>query len=342
MDGSNYGRALAPLLLRNPIILIVFLIIVLIFGTTSLMNLYALNERGGISDESKQKYYARCQEGNLDKEKFYSMFENAGVFTGMGSFFIQVSNKYQIDPVLLASIAFHETGKGTSNAVRTKNNPGGLMNPKTNKLFVFDSLEEGIDAMARNLYKNYISKGLVSITQIGNKYAPVGANNDPNNLNINWVPAVTQLANEFGGLTMNCTAVNIGSGEFFKPVPNGTITSEFGYRIHPITGQYKLHKGIDFACRKGEPIYSALSGTVVVSVKSGHGGGYGHHIIIDHGDKYTLYAHMTDVFYSEGQQVEQGQPIGTCGSTGNSTGPHLHFEVQLSLYGQRVDPMDYF
>jgi len=295
-----------------------------------------------ISEEDLKTYYVNCSEGKVNHEKFYKMFDDAGVFTDMGSVFIQLANKNKIDPVLLAAIAFHETGKGTSKAVKEKNNPGGLMNPNTGRLFEFPTLTDGIDAMASNLFRNYISLGLVTITQIGQKYAPVGANNDPNNLNLHWIPSVTNFANEFGGLTMNCSVVQSGSGEFFKPVPNAIITSNFGWRSDPFTGELSFHKGVDFDCETGQPIYAALGGKIVVSVKSGYGSGYGHHVVIQHQDKYTLYAHMTDVFYDVGQHVEQGQPIGSCGSTGNSTGSHLHFEVQLSLYGERIDPMPYF
>lgn len=343
-DSGKGGLSLIPLLFKNPILGLAFLIIVLIVGTVALsfMTAQGMNDGGGITDESKETVYVNCTSGELNKEVFYSQFEDAGVFSGMGAFFLQVSSKNQIDPVILSSIAFHETGRGTSKAVKNKNNPGGLMSPKTGSLMVFDSLEEGIDAMASNLYRLYISQGLVTIPMIGSKYAPIGVDNDPNNLNINWVPTVSSLANEFGGLSMNCEQANMGSGEFFKPIPNITINSNFGYRSDPFTGAKTFHKGIDFACQKGDPIYSALSGKVVVAVKSGYGGGYGLHVVLQHGDKLTLYAHMSKVNVNVGDTIGQAQILGACGSTGNSTGPHLHFEVQLSLYGQRIDPTPFF
>lgn len=337
------GFSLIPLLFKNPILALVILIIIMIMGILSLSFMY---EQGmgnsGISDESKQTVYVKCTDGKLDNLKFDGMFRNAGVFTDKSNDFIQISSKNQIDPVLLASIAFNETGKGNSSAVKTKNNPGGLMNPQTGKLMVFSNLDEGLDAMASNLSRLYISKGLLTIVQIGNKYAPVGATNDPNNLNLNWVPNVTQFANDFGGLTMNCTLANEGSGEFYKPLPNAKITSKFGQRIDPISGSTDFHLGIDFSGKVGDTIYCASSGKVVVATMGNSHSTYGHHVVVESGGKFTLYAHMTNVYVKVGQTVEQAQQIGTVGATGRVTGPHLHFEVQLSLYGQRIDPMPFF
>ena len=104
----------------------------------------------------------------------------------------RLRNGVEIFPAMLAAIAMHETGNGTSNAVRSYNNPGGLMNPRTNwsTLQRYGSLEQGIDAMARNLKRNYIDKGLTSIPAIGRKYAPVGAANDPRGLNQHWANGV--------------------------------------------------------------------------------------------------------------------------------------------------------
>jgi len=293
-------------------------------------------------DENDTPGTAFCTPGNIDEEKIENVLSNSGVFTGKTDVFLTAAENYNIDPVLLIAIALHETSYGTSPAVRTKNNPGGIMDPNTGRLKVFNSLDEGIDFMAGVLYRVYISQGLVTIPQIGAKYAPVGADNDPNNLNKNWVPVVTSIVNQLGGLSMNCEV--IGTGEFALPVTSFNITSKFGYRVDPVSGTgTKFHKGIDFACSRGEPIFAVDNGKIAVSVKSGWGGGYGHHVIIDHGDKYTLYGHMENVDVDVGDAVKRGQKIGTCGTTGHSTGYHLHFEVQLGgIYGERVDPMNYF
>jgi murein DD-endopeptidase MepM/ murein hydrolase activator NlpD len=120
----------------------------------------------------------------------------------------------------------------------------------------------------------------------------------------------------------------------------GDITSAFGYRIHPISGQQKLHTGTDFSVGDGN-IYAAAGGTVSFA---GYGGGYGNYVVIDHGtyDGHqieTLYAHQPGIQVAVGQQVEAGQQIGNVGTTGSSTGLHLHFELHVD--GQAVDAMPY-
>ncbi|WP_322905198.1 peptidoglycan DD-metalloendopeptidase family protein [Paenibacillus sp. SGZ-1009] len=130
-----------------------------------------------------------------------------------------------------------------------------------------------------------------------------------------------------------------GSGMMTMPVVGARISSPFGYRIHPITGEYKMHTGVDLAAPQGTPIYAADSGTVVVASWMN---GYGNVVIIDHGNGIqTLYAHIRNggTLVHVGQTVERGQQIAEVGSTGNSTGPHCHFEVRIN--GTPVDPMGY-
>lgn len=124
-----------------------------------------------------------------------------GVLKNSGSLFVKYGQKYGIDPALLAAISMHETGNGTSSAARNKNNLGGMMDPSTNwsTLMTFDSLDAGIEAMARNLKKNYFDQGLNSISAIAGKYAPVGADNDPNGLNKYWTNGVTKFYNSLSG-----------------------------------------------------------------------------------------------------------------------------------------------
>lgn len=279
-----------------------------------------------------------CTAGELNMEYIDKKFENLGVFTGKQQVFIDAAAANGIDPILLMSIAMHETSYGTSPAVKTKNNPGGLMKPKGGGQMSFATLEEGIEFMAGNLFRLYISEGLLTIEQIGNKYAPVGAKNDPNNLNVHWIPTVTRIANTFGGLSANCTY--FASGDFAYPVnPPLVVTSHYGMRTHPVTGKPStMHQGTDLACSIGDPIYAVDNGAIAVAVKSG-GGNYGHHIIINHGNRFTLYGHMTAVNVSVNQNVVKGEQIGTCGKTGRVTGPHLHFEIQTGeIYGTREDP----
>lgn len=127
-----------------------------------------------------------------------------------------------------------------------------------------------------------------------------------------------------------------GTGQFSIPV-SGRLTSRFGYRVHPILGYRRFHAGIDFGAGHGTVIRAADSGTVIFA---GWYGGYGRSVIIDHGnDLTTLYAHSSEVYVSEGQGVQRGQAIAAVGSTGLSTGPHLHFEVRQN--GTPVDPLNY-
>ncbi|MEK5105011.1 peptidoglycan DD-metalloendopeptidase family protein [Cytobacillus sp. FSL M8-0252] len=325
------------LLLKNPVVaLVAFIVIVILALVFSTMGVLLIGSQSQNNNQDGQ-YPVACQAGDLNEEIFESQFDNAGVFTGMADVFLSIGYKHQVDPVLLASIAFHETGRGTSKMVVERNNPGGLYNSSAGSFFVYSSLEEGIDAMASNLYRLYIGMGLLTIEQIGAKYAPIGVENDPNNLNIHWVPNVSKVVASFGGLSMNCEVMGL-DGSMLHPIPNAVITSEFGTRVDPFTGSISTHKGVDFGCSVGQSIFAAMSGTVY---DSRYSDSYGNVVILQHGDKYTLYAHMTQNSVDKGESVKAGQQVGTCGSTGNSTGPHLHFEIQLSPYGQRIDPLPY-
>ncbi|MBE9029554.1 peptidoglycan DD-metalloendopeptidase family protein [filamentous cyanobacterium LEGE 11480] len=130
--------------------------------------------------------------------------------------------------------------------------------------------------------------------------------------------------------------VVIGSGQVSFPV-TAPLSSEFGYRMHPILGYAKFHAGLDFAADYGEVIRSAAPGYVIFA---GWYGGYGNTVIVDHGNGVTtLYAHADGLYVEEGQQVQRGEPIALVGSTGLSTGPHLHFELRSN--GEPVDPLPY-
>lgn len=128
-------------------------------------------------------------------------------------------------------------------------------------------------------------------------------------------------------------------GDFTWPSPGYTrITSPFGYRIHPILKVKKMHTGIDIAVPSGKKIVAANSGTVIMS---GWYGGYGNVVMVDHGGGIvTLYAHNSKLVVSKGDVVTKGQQVSYSGSTGQSTGPHLHFEVRVN--GKYVNPSTYF
>lgn len=133
----------------------------------------------------------------------------------------------------------------------------------------------------------------------------------------------------------------IGADGFCSPVGSGwesRVTSEFGNRIDPITGKRKAHTGIDMVVPTGTPIRAALGGTVTVSKYNV--GGYGYYVMIDHGNGLaTLYGHCSKLLTRAGQAVQAGDIIALSGSTGRSTGPHLHFEVRVN--GERTNPRAY-
>ena len=132
----------------------------------------------------------------------------------------------------------------------------------------------------------------------------------------------------------------VSESGFQWPLPAGynTLTSLFGSRIHPITKKANNHTGIDIPAPGGTAIYAAKSGVVITSVKKGS---YGNYVVVSHSDgTSTLYAHMSKRAVSEGATVKQGQVIGYVGTTGSSTGNHLHFEVRVN--GTRKDPVNYF
>ena len=127
-----------------------------------------------------------------------------------------------------------------------------------------------------------------------------------------------------------------GSGAMMWPI-NGSITSPFGTRIHPIFGTSRFHSGLDIGADYGDAVAAADGGVVIFS---GWMGGYGKAVIIDHGRGIsTLYGHNSELMVGEGQSVRKGQTIAAAGSTGYSTGPHVHFEVRLN--GEPTNPMNY-
>ena len=121
------------------------------------------------------------------------------------------------------------------------------------------------------------------------------------------------------------------------PVPWYVLTSPFGYRVHPIYGDWRFHSGVDLACTEGTPIYATRSGEVTAASWNDS---MGYYVQINHGDGYaSIYMHMTHYVVSAGEYVSQGEVIGYVGSTGDSTGDHLHFGI--SYWGEYVNPMEY-
>ena len=146
-----------------------------------------------------------------------------------------------------------------------------------------------------------------------------------------------------GGGMIGSDADWVGTGIFAWPLPQSfTIASQFGYRTDPFTGEISYHSGTDIAAPYGTPVLAAAGGTVTVAnATDPWGGSYGYYVKIQHDGTFdTLYAHCSSICVTPGQQVRQGEVIGYVGSTGNSTGNHLHFEVWED--GQRQNAMDLF
>lgn len=164
------------------------------------------------------------------------------------------------------------------------------------------------------------------------------AKDENNFLPINSVPVESTTSSEEEakavGLSLDASASNGGINEMTVPV-TGTITSGFGYRTHPIYGTYLFHSGVDIGTESGTPISAALSGTVETAEYSSS---YGYYIILSHSDSVkTVYAHCSELLKSVGDTVSKGETIALVGSTGVSTGPHLHFEVRTG--GICINPL---
>jgi hypothetical protein len=149
---------------------------------------------------------APTPQGPTLADRFDSHFKGSAL-DGTGQDFVNAGYKYGIDPTLLASISSVETDKGTSHAVNAYNNVGGMMDPKSPNqtgFLKYNSVQEGIDAMASNLKRNYINQGLTTIPQIASLYSPVKPGgghviNDPNDTNRTWPMSVAQVQKKFGG-----------------------------------------------------------------------------------------------------------------------------------------------
>jgi len=216
--------------------------------------------------------------------------------------------------------------KGASCAADTTKLPlGTILELDGYGLLVVDDVLKGTensDTIAIFLGKNHDKNVQNMVTSLQGK-------KKQNKKEAKLVTGITQTeARNLGGAT----------GTLTWPTPStGYITSKFGYRIHPIYGYRKFHTGIDIGAGSGSNIVAADGGKVTLA---GWNGGYGKCVIIQHTDKMkTLYGHCSSLLVSKGQQVAKGQTIAKVGSTGNSTGPHLHFEVIVN--GDYKDPLKY-
>ncbi|EQB9225665.1 peptidoglycan DD-metalloendopeptidase family protein [Listeria cossartiae subsp. cayugensis] len=308
-----------------------------------LVMISAIVTSGGASSKQSDGSSERCSvvaSGKLDEATLSKFLETRGVFKGTAKTFIKYGEEYNVDPALVVAIAMHETGNGKSRMVRKLNNPGGLMGDGSG--FQFSTLDKGIEAMIKNLAKNYITQGLNTPEKIQPKYAPVGAANDGLGLNKEWITGVNGFLKQLGGLS-TCATSSEGTGKYIIPVDNPIVSSGFVDRVNPVTGVAEHHKGLDFAQPTGSNIKAADDGVVLVAQMgvSGSGfGGYGNVVLIEHtkNKEWTLYGHQSKILVKPGQNVKKGEVIGLVGSTGQSTGPHLHFEIRQEKMGKQIDP----
>lgn len=147
-----------------------------------------------------------------------------------------------------------------------------------------------------------------------------------------------KVQKELAALAAKDTSKYTGTGKFVWPCPSSTrITSNYGYRIHPVYKTKKFHSGIDVGASYGSAIVAAEAGTVITAT---YGSGYGKYVVVSHGSGMTtLYAHCSALLVNVGDKVTRGQTIAKVGSTGVSTGNHLHFEVRIN--GTTTDPLLY-
>jgi murein DD-endopeptidase MepM/ murein hydrolase activator NlpD len=228
----------------------------------------------------------------------------------------QLSRIYQSDRTLLASLKEStDRVEGQSNRIAAQKNDIALLNQK----LAFQKANFEAEANAQTYVVNRLKSDRRALEAAEERLAQ-----DSQKVT-SLILAKTQTA---PGLT-----ILPGTGQMMYPTV-GPITSPFGWRTHPILGYSKFHSGIDFGADYGSVIYAADRGTVIFA---GWYGGYGNAVIIDHGKGITtLYGHASELYVSEGQTVQKGTPIAAVGSSGFSTGPHLHFEVRAN--GEPTDP----
>lgn len=139
------------------------------------------------------------------------------------------------------------------------------------------------------------------------------------------------------GGNQGTTGPGAGTGQFIRPVSGGYISSPYGWRLHPTLGYEKFHYGVDYDVPEGTPIYAVASGTVTIATNDESAGNY---VSVAHSDGFaSAYMHMSYYVVSVGDYVTQGQLLGYVGSTGRSTGPHLHLAMYYN--GSFVNPVDY-
>lgn len=238
-----------------------------------------------------------------------------------------------IDPIKTHALGFAPTGESpASRADRIFSNVSkSLKSIEQQQIARIENLrlgaDEKADAIARVLQRTGIKPKAETNEATGGPYIPVSnPAGDKFDLTLNQLDLALQRLEDMRSQAMHYP--------FGNPIPGAVETSGFGYRKDPFLGTLALHPGIDFRGFIGEPARASGAGTVV---SAGPFGGYGNMVEIDHGDGITTrYGHLSEILVHVGQHIETGEVIGKVGSTGRSTGPHLHYEVRRN--GVAIDP----
>lgn len=300
-------------------------------------------------EEVQEKYCKVKKDFDLDLAK--ELLDGVPKFEGLESSFVNIANEKGIDGVLLVAVALVETDYGTSSLFKRKNNINGEKQRDDDgrrKYVRFSTVESGISALANDLLDYTIYQKKYKVDKLAELYSSITLTDLSEK---EWKKEVNKIIKQLDGLTLDCSKSNFDAspplsmgGDFVIPTNIFVVTSPFGYRTHPTTGEINsFHSGIDLDCYDNDPIVSAVDGTVIYSEDKGIYGGwsttYGNYVIVNHGSFNTQYAHLAGTYVNVGDTVKAGDPIGACGTTGRSSGSHLHFEVRIG--GNYVDPYPY-
>lgn len=294
-----------------------------------------LEEEIKINEEEVERLTKKYNEQNkLLDESIIAMYETddstyLNVLFNSKSFSDIISTYYLLSELEAYDIQLLETVENERKTIEQKNNEIKHSKEELEQEKINEQKTKIALSNTRTVRQNYISK-------LNDEEKSIQSKIDEYNKEIESIEAeIKALAKKSAA---SSTTVNYSGGSMLWPVPGyRTITSYYGMRVHPITGVYKLHSGIDVGAPTGANFIAAASGTVV---KAAYTSGYGNMVLIDHGGGLqTLYAHGSAILVSSGQKVNAGDAILKVGSTGYSTGPHAHFEVRVN--GNTVNPLNY-
>ena len=294
-----------------------------------------LEEEIKINEEEVERLTKKYNEQNkLLDESIIAMYETddstyLNVLFNSKSFSDIISTYYLLSELEAYDIQLLETVENERKTIEQKNNEIKHSKEELEQEKINEQKTKIALSNTRTVRQNYISK-------LNDEEKSIQSKIDEYNKEIESIEAeIKELARKSAASN---TTVSYSGGVMLWPVPGyRTITSYYGMRVHPITGVYKLHSGIDVGAPTGAKFIAVASGTVV---KAAYTTGYGNMVIIDHGGGLqTLYAHGSAILVNSGQKVNAGDAVLKVGSTGYSTGPHAHFEVRVN--GNTVNPLNY-